>query len=334
MTRAAVIGCGDISALHFAAIEAMPDVELVAVCDTDPGRLEAATAAHGVAGFDDHQRMIEAEHPDVVHVTTPHAEHAAIAIDALRAGVDVLLEKPLAHSRGAGARVVDAAAESGARLGVCFQNRYNTPVVAAKQLLESGALGPVLGANATVMWHRDAAYYADRPWRGRWRSAGGGLLMNQAIHTVDLLQWLVGDVERVRGGAATRVLGEVIEVEDTADIVLDHVGGAQSTFFGTLNNPVNAPVTVDVVTEGAVLSLRGALTVTYTDGRVETVEEDASASGPRAYWGASHERLIRDFYGGIGSGEPFWIDGREAQKTLDIIQTVYDASFPARPTND
>lgn len=330
MIRTAVIGCGDISALHFAAIDAMPEVELVAVCDPDPGRRETAAAAHGVPGFADHRALLAEIRPDVVHVATPHATHAAIAIDALDAGADVLLEKPLAHSREAGRRLVAAAEASRGRLGVCYQNRYNTPVVAMRQLLDSGALGSVLGANATVMWHRDAAYYADRPWRARWSTAGGGLLMNQAIHTVDLLQWLLGDVTAVWGAAATRVLGDVIEVEDTADIVLDHASGARSTFFGTLNNAVNAPVTIEVATDRAVLALRGALTIEYVDGRTEVVADDAEAVGERAYWGTSHERLIRDFYQGIGSGEPFWIDGREAQKALEIIQSVYDASVPGR----
>lgn len=328
--RVAVIGCGDISSVHFAAITAMPNVELVAVCDPDAGRLAAAEASHGVPGFADHQELLREIRPDVVHITTPHHTHAQIAIDALGAGVNVILEKPLAHSREAGHRLVAAAEASSARIAVCLQNRYNAPVQAAHELLAGGELGAVLGASGTVFWHRDASYYLDRPWRGRWATGGGGLLMNQAIHTVDLLQWLVGDVAEVRGGAATRLLGETIEVEDTADLVMHHENGATSTFFATLSNAVNATVTVDIVTEKATLSLRGELTVTYADGRVETVRERELAPGARAYWGVSHELLIRDFYDHLGDEAPFWIDPHEAQKSLNIVQDVYDQSYPQR----
>jgi UDP-N-acetyl-2-amino-2-deoxyglucuronate dehydrogenase len=332
--RVAVIGCGDISSVHLAAIAAMPDAALVAVCDPDAGRRSAAEAAWRVPGFTDHRALIERTRPDVVHVCTPHATHAAIAIDALEAGVHVVLEKPLAHTRDEGRRLVEAADRARAGIAVCFQNRYNAPVQAAHELLGSGSLGPVLGASATVFWHRDAAYYRDRPWRGRWATAGGGLLMNQAIHTVDLLQWLLGDVDGVVGGAATRLLGDVIEVEDTADLVLRHVSGATSTLFATLSNAVNAPVTIDVVTERATLALRGDLTVTYDDGRTEVVQERAVAGGDRAYWGVSHELLIRDFYDGLDSGRPFWIGPRVAQRSLDIVQDVYDQAFPNRVGGD
>jgi len=330
--RVAVIGCGDISSVHFAAIAAMPDAELVAVCDPDAGRLAAAEQAHTVPGFAEHCELFEAVHPDVVHICTPHHTHAQIAIDALEAGINVILEKPLAHSREEGERLARAAESSPARIAICLQNRYNAPVQAAHDLLTSGELGAVVGASGTVVWHRDADYYRDRPWRGRWATGGGGLLMNQAIHTVDLLQYLVGEVEEVRGGAATRTLGDVIEVEDTADMVLRHANGATSTFFATLCNAVNAPVTIDIVTERATLSLRGDLTVTHSDGRVDVVRERELAPGMRAYWGVSHELLIRDFYDGLDSGRSFWIDARAAQRSLDIIQDVYDQAFPDRGT--
>ncbi|TAM68641.1 MAG: Gfo/Idh/MocA family oxidoreductase [Microbacteriaceae bacterium] len=334
MRRAAVIGCGDVSSVHFTALAAMPGVELVAVCDPDAGRLSAAEASHGVPGFADHRELLREIRPDVVHIATPHHTHAQIAIDALAAGVNVILEKPLAHSREAGQRLVAAAQQSSARIAVCLQNRYNAPVQAADELLVSGELGAVLGASGTVFWHRDAEYYLNRPWRGRWATGGGGLLMNQAIHTIDLLQWLVGNVTEVRGGVATRLLGDTIEVEDTADLVMRHENGATSTFFATLSNAVNAPVTIDVVTEKATLSLRGELTVTYADGHVQTVRERELAPGARAYWGVSHELLIRDFYDQLGGDGPFWIDPVEGQKSLNIIQDVYDQAYPQRLSSD
>ena len=207
------------------------------------------------------------------------------------------MEKPLAHTLAEGRRLVEAASAGTAKIAVCFQNRYNATSQAMHSLLSSGELGAVAGASATVMWQRSAEYYQDRPWRGTWAGGGGGLMMNQAIHTVDLLQWLVGDVVAVSGNASTRFLGGTIEVEDTAEFVAEHANGARSAFYATLANAFNAPVTLEVVTEKAVLSLRGDLTVTHADGRVDVIPERRSDSGGRSYWGVSHELLINDFYG-------------------------------------
>jgi predicted dehydrogenase len=326
--RAAVIGCGDVSTVHFGAISKLDDVELVAVCDTDPRRLAAAVAAYGVPGFADHLSLLAGQKPDVVHISTPHDQHAALAADCLERGVNVIVEKPLAHTLEEGRRLIEAAARSSAKIAVCFQNRYNATAQAMHALLSSGELGAVLGASATVMWQRDAGYYLSRPWRGSWAGGGGGLLMNQAIHTVDLLQWLVGDVVSLNGNASTRFLGGTIDVEDTAEFVAEHANGARSAFYATLANAVNAPVTLDIVTEQATLSLRGDLTVTNADGRIEVVPERVVESGGRAYWGVSHELLIADFYARLGEDGPFWINPSEAAKSLRIVKEIYRQSYP------
>lgn len=326
--RAAVIGCGDVSVVHFGAISKLDGVELVAVCDTDPGRLAEAVAAYGVPGFADHLSLLAEQKPDVVHISTPHDQHAVLAADCLERGVNVIVEKPLAHTLEEGRRLIEAAAQSSAKIAVCFQNRYNATAQAMHALLSSGELGAVLGASATVMWQRSAGYYLSRPWRGSWAGGGGGLMMNQAIHTVDLLQWLVGDVVSLSGNASTRFLGGTIDVEDTAEFVAEHANGARSAFYATLANAVTAPVTLDIVTEQATLGLRGDLTVTYADGRVEVVPERVVESGGRAYWGVSHELLIADFYARLGEDGPFWINPSEAAKSLRIVKEIYRQSYP------
>ncbi len=155
-------------------------------------------------------------------------------------------------------------------------------------------------------------------------------MMNQAIHTVDLLQWLVGDVAKVEGHASTRALGGVIEVEDTAEFVAEHVNGARSVFYATLANAVNAPVALDIVTEKATLSLRGDLTVTYADGTVDVVppERVAETGGEDPIGGVSHELLIADFYNKLHDAGPFWISPAEAGKSLGIIKDIYAQSYP------
>lgn len=330
MIRVAIIGCGDISTVHFDAVKAIAGAELVAVCDTDPARLAAAAATHGVPGYTDAATLLDEVIVDVVHVTTPHNQHAEPAIAALERGINVITEKPLASTLADGERLAAAAAASTARIAVCFQNRYNQAVAAMAGRLASGEFGAVTGGSGTVMWSRTEDYYRSRPWRGSWDGGGGGLLMNQAIHTLDLLQWMMGPVTAVSGHAATHALAHAVKVEDTAEIVLTHRGGTRSVFYATLANSVNAPITVDIVAEKATLHLRGELTITHGDGRVEVVAERPAATGGRDYWGGSHQLLISDFYSQLGRQGAFWIDPQEALKSLRIIKDVYAQSYPDR----
>lgn len=336
MIDVAVIGCGDVSRMHLDALAALDGVRLVGVCDTHSARRGIVAQKYGVVGYDRYRALFDEARPDAVHICTPHAQHAEIAIAALERGIHVVLEKPLAHDLASAHRIIAAAQESTARIGVCFQNRYNPPARAARDLLAGGELGAVRGAATTVLWHRAAEYYIDRPWRGRWADAGGGLLMNQAIHTLDLVQWLLGDVVSASGHVSTRALAGAIEVEDTAELALEHAGGARSVFYATLGHAVNAPTRIEIVTDNAVVELSSDLIVRHTDGRVETVA-GAPASGARGYWGRSHELLIGDFYRSLTAADPFWIGPGEALKTLEIIQGVYDQTYPARsagtPTN-
>lgn len=325
--RAAVIGCGDVSVVHLEALAKLSGVTLAAVCDTDPVRAGAAAERWAAPAFADHRKMLDAARPDVVHVCTPHNRHVDTAIDCLRAGVAVLVEKPVANTVAEASRLIAAAAEHPhVRAGICLQNRYNAASRAAHDLLASGELGAVLGASATVMWHRDPAYYRSRPWRGRRSESGGGVLINQAIHTLDLLDWLLGEVVGIRGHAGRAFLDAVIDVEDTAHAVLDHAGGARSVFFATVANVVDAPVTIEIATERATLRIRGDLTVSYQDGRTATVAEPPAATGGRPYWGASHELLIADFYNTVHDPGPFWIDPAAGCRSLRVVHGIYQAS--------
>lgn len=323
MKRVALIGCGDVSTVHFDALADIADVELVAVCDRDADVLLAAVERFGVQGFRNHRDMLRDVQPDVVHICTPHNEHAKQAINALNAGVHVLLEKPLADDIEHGDELVEAAQRSAAKIGVCFQNRYNPTSVALKQVLDSGRFGKILGARAQVMWTRTADYYTTKPWRGTWDGSGGGLMMNQAIHTVDLVQWLIGEVDAITGVTSALMFGDVIEVEDTTVAVFEHVNGVRTNFYATLTHFTNAPVLIEIVCEGGTLRLEGDLKAILPDGTTETLAAADVVKTARNYWGASHARLIADFYATLDDEAPFWIDAAEAFKSLDIVQSLY-----------
>jgi predicted dehydrogenase len=331
--RAAVVGCGDISSVHLAALRDLEGVELVGVCDVDAARGTATAHAQGTVAFTDHREMLDALRPDVVHVCTPHDQHAPVAVDCIERGVHVVLEKPVAHTLAEAQPVLDASlANPGVRVAVCFQNRYNRASQEAYRLLQEGSLGAIRGASATVAWHRTPEYYARGPWRGQRRRSGGGVLMNQAIHTLDLVQWFLGPVARVGSRIGTLSLAEYIDVEDTAQLVMDHESGSRSVLFATLANSVDSPVTIEVDTEHARLLIRGDLTVVHTDGRTEVVEERRATSTGRAYWGVSHELLVADFYRTLDDEEPFWIGPSEGVAALAVLDQVYrDAGVLAGP---
>lgn len=330
--RIGLIGCGDVSVVHVEAIRDIEGIELVGVADTDPQALARAVELTGVPGFASTQELIDGVRPNAVHVTTPHHEHIHPSLTALAAGVHVLQEKPLAHTLDEGQRLVDAlkSAPGGAKVGICFQNRYNLASQRLHELLASGELGAVRGAWASVVWTRSADYYRAKPWRGTWEGSGGGLLINQAIHTLDLVQWLLGGVERTDGHVATRRFADVIEVEDTAELLLHHPGGVTTSFYATLTAPQHRPVEIELDCEKAYVSLRGGteggLTIRWADGRVDTVGERSVTSGGRSYWGVSHELLIRDFYERLEEPEPFWIGPREAMASMEILTEAYRLS--------
>ena len=331
MRRAALVGYGDVAVIHVEAFDAIDDIELVGVCDTDPAALALASESTGVPGYASLAELLAAARPDVVHVTTPHDQHVDPTLQCLAAGVHVLQEKPLAHTIAEGQRLVDWASADGTRpgapkLGVCLQNRYNVSSIELRRLLDSGELGAVRGAYASVVWTRTPEYYLAKPWRGQADRAGGGLLINQAIHTLDLLQWFLGDVVGVRGHVSTDRYAAVSEVEDTAQMLLTHASGVETAFYGTLTAPTHRPVEIELDCENAYVTLRDGLTVRWSDGRVDQYAERAVPSSGRTYWGVSHELLIRDFYDRLDDPEPFWIGPAEAMKSLRILKRTYEVS--------
>lgn len=327
--RTAVIGCGDVSATHLDALQDLNGVELVAVCDTDSQRRARTSAATGVPATADLTETLERFSPDVVHLCTPHHQHIDLALEALAARVDVLMEKPLATNLADAQRLIDVAAgigPGGPRIGVCFQNRYNATTQEVRRLLETEELGRPTGAVATLAWRRTPEYYQSRPWRGTWAESGGGLLINQAIHTLDLVQWLLGGVTDVAGHVSTNALRDVIEVEDTAALTLTHPSGARSAVFATNTAPANLPVQLDIVCERGTLQIAKDLVVRPAKGPERTVAERVAPASARSYWGASHAALIADFYAGHGTGEPFWISPAAALPALRVVKAAYDGS--------
>lgn len=331
MRNAALVGCGDVATVHGEALAALREelgIRFVAVVDSDLDTAQAFGALTGTNAYRSLEELFAAEQVDVLHITTPHDQHIDLAIEALSKGINVILEKPLAHELAEAQRLIDylEAHPDAPKIAVCFQNRYNVSSQELRRLLDSGELGDVKGAYSSVVWTRTPDYYTAKPWRGQQDRSGGGLLMNQAIHTLDLLQWFLGTTIEVKGSVATDKYADVINVEDTAHAYLAHYSGVHTSFYGTLTNSRHRHVEIELDCERALVELRDGLTVTWNDDHVDRYEERTQETEGRSYWGVSHELLIRDFYERLDEPEPFWISPGEAMASLNIAKAIYSSS--------
>jgi UDP-N-acetyl-2-amino-2-deoxyglucuronate dehydrogenase len=223
--RYAIIGCAaGIAATHLQALKQIPHAQIVAMADVAIERGQARAQEYDCPFFADHRQLLTAIVPDVVVVTTPHPFHAPIAIDALAAGAHVLVEKPLAISVSAADAMIAAAETHQRILAVSFQQRFRPVIEYARHMIDAGELGELMRVLLVEPWYRPAAYYRSAGWRGTWKGEGGGVLMNQGPHPLDLLCHLVGAPTSVWGSARTRA--HAIEVEDTAQAMLEYANGA------------------------------------------------------------------------------------------------------------
>ncbi len=232
--RTALVGCGKVGGIHAQALRELPESEFVAVCDSDPARAAAFAARYGTRAYTDIDALLGEARPQALLVCTPHPLHAGPVVRAAAAGVHALVEKPLAATLVDCDRMLEAARRAGTKLGVISQRRFYEPVQRMKAAIEAGKIGrPVLGVFSMFSW-RDEAYYRSDPWRGKWETEGGGVLVNQSPHMLDLLQWFMGDIEEISGCWAN-LNHPYIEVEDTALAMIRFAGGGLGSVAASLS---------------------------------------------------------------------------------------------------
>ena len=328
--RVGVIGCGAISGNHFHALQKTENAYLAAVCDIDKEKMEKAAAEQGVKGYQDYRELLRQPDLDAVHICVPHYLHAEISIAALKAGKHVLCEKPMGTSLQEAQAMVAASRESGKALTVCFQNRFNGASVRMKEIIDGGELGGVLGGSAFVCWNRGGAYYADSPWRGKWKTEGGSVLINQAIHTLDLMKWLSGGFELKACTMSAKRLEEEIETEDTCDILLENERGGRFLFYCSNCGVSNLPVQMHLILERGALHMDGSrLAIQSPSG---TVYEDYTTETKvgKDYWGSSHGLLIDQFYSQLAKGEAPLISPEDGMETTRLMEKAYHTAAPLR----
>ncbi len=325
MFRTAIIGCGGIAQTHATYLSKMENVDIVAVCDILTERAEKLkeTYAHDALVFDDYIEMLDTVKPDVLHVCTPHYLHSEMAIAALKRNINVMLEKPVCINLTQVNELIKAEKESNAKICISFQNRYLLRNQKAKELIESGAAGAVKFANGTVLWHRNSSYYVDSHWRGFMATEGGGVMINQAIHTLDLMLWLCGEPEKLTAMTANYHLKGIIDVEDTASAYITFKNGANGMFYATTANYTDAPISLEVVCENMTLSLVND--DLYIDGVKQKLYDNATSSDGKGYWGVGHMMLFNDYYSRLQNGSEMPINVEESSKALKVLLAMYES---------
>lgn len=313
--RVGIIGIGIIGKVHKSVLTALGE-NIVAISDIDKTALSAYPE---VRCYTDYREMLAQERLDVVHICTPHYLHTEMILAALDKDINVLCEKPMCIKAEDIPLIFAAEKRSKGQLGICQQNRYNNVNAYLKEYLSDKK---IVSAHGELIWCRGRSYYAQAKWRGKKATEGGGVLINQALHTFDLMQWFCGMPNSILGRVENFSLKDVIDVEDTATLLCE--GNTRFTFFAT--NTGGA----DMLTEIRLTLSNGENILAhpdklYIDGKMVTEEDMRFVLGKRCY-GNGHEKLIADFYNCIQQRKPFPIDGAEASKVVKMIFAAYKSN--------
>lgn len=327
-----ISGAGTIGELHARALAGLPNATLVAVSEPREDAGRALADAYGATWYPSLGDMLADADIDIVTVATPSGLHPDQVEAAANAGKHVITEKPMAITEDGLDRMIAAADRNDVRLAVIFQNRLSADVYKVKRAIEAGYLGRIVLANGVMYWHRTQDYYdANGGWRGTWALDGGGALMNQAIHTVDLLQWLNGGVASIQGHTAT--MGHDIETEDVAAAGLGFGNGALGTITATTCAAIDYPVRVELIGTGGRVTLENnAVTLWEADKPLSddllTEADHQLVDGWEATepFGAAHGRQLAAILRSLDQGEAPFVPGSEARKAVDIILGIYESA--------
>lgn len=325
-----IIGAGNIAPVHATAIQNIKDVELVAVAANHLERAQALTSQFGGVAYRDYKELLSQSDVDIVTLCVPHFLHAPLTLEAAAAGKHVICEKPMAISLAECDTMIAACNKAHVNLGIIFQGRFEPLAIKLKKAIDSGELGRLLWVSANVFWHRTDAYYDSAPWRGTWASEGGGVLINQAIHALDLLLWLTGTPTRVIGKIQT--LNHQIEVEDCAMAMLEYANGQMGIIQATTVAIPGFPERIEIYgSEGSAIYHKGQgqLEWHFNDAsrnHVDKVEASSGAAQPMDITAAAHTAQFKDFVEAVLEHRAPSVDGKAGRSSIELIEAIYRSS--------
>lgn len=335
--RTAIIGCGSIFTMHVTPVAHRGDAELVGVCDIRKERADAAAKKFHTAAYYDYEQMIKELQPDIVHVCLPHYLHTVASRFALEHGVNVLSEKPMSIRYQDAYDTVLLAKEKKLNYGVIFQCRYNDASQLVKRTLLSGELGKIISARSTLTWYRPDSYYGTSDWKGTWEKEGGGVIIDQAIHSMDLVNWFVGSTPvQVDAHYANRAHRSV-DVEDSAEGLITYANGVRYGFWAMNNYGCDEAIEIRLLCEkGKVVVTYDDAWIYFKDGRelhVHQSADDLVYENGKDYWGFQHVKQIDDFYRSVKEKHAPEISAEEALKIQKIICAFYESGTTGKPVN-
>ena len=324
--RVALIGCGRVARVHATALTKLDSTELVAVVDNKPERAADFSKEYGGKAYSDYRDLLDDGDIDAFQICTPHHLHAEMTVAALKARKHVLTEKPMAITVRDADEMIATAESTGKALGVIFQNRYNDASQAIREHLDSGRLGAIKGVRAIVTWRRTDDYYRESDWKGTWDKEGGGVLIDQAIHTIDLMQWFTGEIQSITA-SYDNIAHSYIKVDDVAHAYIRFRNGAEGCLYANCFYSHDAPIYLELACEKGIASILGDTATIRIGNSSLKVEQssDTDVSG-KSYWGYSHLRQIDDFYDGVLNGRKPFIDGEAGKTAMDMVLAMYESS--------
>lgn len=295
MKNACVVGYGAIGPIHARAIEKANNVTLYAICDTDKSRADHGAKEYSCKALYDFSEVLTDPTITSVHICTPHHLHHSMAIAAANAGKEIVLEKPAAIDLEKFHELEHKLC--GKKVCVMLQNRMNIAIQAFKKTIEEDkTLGKLIGGFASLTWHRDAEYYASGDWRGRWDTEGGGVLINQAVHLIDLVSYLAGDIKTVKGHISNDTLQGVIEVEDTAEAIFTLAKNVNVCYYSTNGYSSSLPMRLELQFENALLRYADDVLYRVEKSGTKIIAKNDDKHPGKDYWGDSHTIVIDNFY--------------------------------------
>ena len=330
--RYGVVGCGRISPLHLGAIARMERARLVATCDIVAERARAAAERFGAAHHTtDYRELFASGALDAVSLCLPHHLHAAATVAAASAGIHVFCEKPIATTPEDADRAIAACQQAGVRLGICYQNRYNRASQVLRRAVGQGRFGRLLQVGITFQNLKTPDYYRRDDWHGRWATEGGGALTTQAIHTMDLMLWLMGPARAAQASIATLV--HEVEVEDTAAAAVEFASGALGAVTATTAGHAFWSQRLEIVgTDGKAVLLNNRVAEwDFADGAADreavlAIDELSGVADERGRYGPGHGRILTDFVDSLLDDRHFALDGREGRRISDLLWAIYESA--------
>ena len=342
----ALIGCGRVSPNHIAAcLNSMDRLTLSAVCDLVPDRMQAVLARSSMRPEDiarvrhyvDYREMLATEHPDLVAIATDSGSHASIALDCIAARCHVIVEKPIALSLRDADRLIEAADRSRVVLCACHQNRFNRSIQKVRKALNQGEFGRLYYGTAHIRWNRRRSYYEQAPWRGTWEHDGGAL-MNQCIHNIDLLRWMMGDDVDQVFAYADNLAHPYIEAEDLGIALVKFRNGSYGVVEGTTDvYPENLEETLYIFGEKGTVKVGGKSVNLIEEWAFSECDEDPEAvktaysENPPNVYGFGHTPLYADVLSAIGEGRKPYVDGGAGRNALELVLAIYKSAKEGAP---